>query len=135
MKQTHLILLIALVCPVHAQGLRAGEPKSVKTTDWPQWRGPAANGVADGRNLSIQWSTTKNVIWRVKLPGWGTSSPVVFGDRVFVTSEGEEKGKKSLLTLCYDRANGKEVWRREGPERALIILIYRRTSHTVAEPR
>ena len=84
-----------------------------KTTDWPKWRGPAANGVADGRDLATDWSTTKNVLWRVNLPGWGTSSPVVFGDRVFVTSEVEQQGKKSLLTLCYDRTDGEELWRHD----------------------
>jgi hypothetical protein len=47
----------------------------------------------------------------VKLPGWGTSSPVVYGDRVFVTSH--IKDKKSLLTLCIDRNSGKELWRHD----------------------
>ena len=88
-------------------------PAMPHTTDWPRWRGPNANGVADGRNLPIRWSQTKNVRWSVKLPGWGTSSPVVHGDRVYVTSETEERGKKSLLTLCFDREDGKELWRHD----------------------
>ena len=83
------------------------------TTDWPRWRGPNADGVADGRNLPIRWSQTENVRWSVKLPGWGTSSPVVYGNRVFVTSEVKAEGKKSLLTLCLDRKSGKELWRHE----------------------
>ncbi|MEX0728484.1 MAG: PQQ-binding-like beta-propeller repeat protein [Planctomycetaceae bacterium] len=88
------------------------------TTDWPRWRGPHANGVADGRKLPTSWSTTENIRWSVTLPGWGTSSPVVFGDRVFVTSEveltDEASGKtKSLLTLCYERHAGKELWRHD----------------------
>jgi outer membrane protein assembly factor BamB len=49
----------------------------------------------------------------VKLPGWGTSSPVVYRDRLFVTSEVEQSGKKSLLTLCLDRDTGKELWRHD----------------------
>jgi outer membrane protein assembly factor BamB len=87
----------------------AAEP----ATDWPRWRGPLADGVADGRNLPIRWSPTENVRWSVKLPGWGTSSPVVFGNRVFVTSQVEQDGKKSLLTLCLDRKDGKELWRHD----------------------
>jgi outer membrane protein assembly factor BamB len=51
------------------------------------------------------------VRWCVKLPGWGTSSPVVLGDRVFVTSH--LKDEKSLLTLCFDRRTGKERWRHD----------------------
>ena len=54
----------------------AGEQKSA---DWPRWRGPNADGVADGGNLPIRWSQTENILWSVKLPGWGTSSPVIFG--------------------------------------------------------
>ena len=84
-----------------------------RTGDWPQWRGPKADGVADGRRLPTRWSQTENVRWSVKLPGWGTSSPVVYGDRLFATSQVEQGGKKSLLTLCLDRASGKELWRHD----------------------
>jgi outer membrane protein assembly factor BamB len=80
-------------------------------SDWPRWRGPNADGVADGRQLPIRWSRSENVRWSVQLPGWGTSSPVVYGDRVFITSH--LKDKKSLLTLCYDRKDGKELWRHD----------------------
>ncbi|HUQ90755.1 MAG TPA: PQQ-binding-like beta-propeller repeat protein [Bryobacteraceae bacterium] len=81
--------------------------------DWPQWRGADGAGVADGGKLPTQWSETENVQWSVKLPGWGTSSPVVYGDRLFVTSQSEEGGKKSLLTLCFYRKTGKELWRHD----------------------
>jgi outer membrane protein assembly factor BamB len=81
--------------------------------DWPRWRGPNADGVADGRNLPTHWSQTDNVRWSVTLPGWGTSSPVVSRNRVFVTTETSETGKKSLLTLCCDRKNGRELWRHD----------------------
>ncbi len=82
-------------------------------SDWPSWRGPNANSVADGRNLAIHWSLNDNIRWSVRLPGWGTSSPVVYGNRVFLTSEAEQGGKKSLLTLCFDRKDGKELWRHD----------------------
>lgn len=81
--------------------------------DWPQWRGPRADGVADNPDLPIHWSRTENVAWSVELPGWGTSSPVVYGDRVFVTSQVEQDGKKSLLTLCYRKSDGQELWRHD----------------------
>jgi hypothetical protein len=79
--------------------------------DWPRWRGPNADGIADERKVPIRWSQTENIRWSVKLPGWGTSSPVVHGDRVFVTSH--LKDKKSLLTLCFDRNSGQELWRHD----------------------
>ena len=81
------------------------------STDWPRWRGPNADGVADGRKLPIRWSKTENVRWSAALPGWGTSSPVVYGERVFVTTH--VKDKKSLLTFCFDRRTGKELWRHD----------------------
>jgi outer membrane protein assembly factor BamB len=90
----------------------AEEPKS-QDSDWPRWRGPNADGVADGRSLPVHWGRTENVRWSVTLPGWGTSSPVVSGDRVFVTTQVTEGGKQSLLTLCLDRKDGKERWRHD----------------------
>lgn len=82
-------------------------------SDWPKWRGPNADGSAGRRSLPVEWSTTRNIRWTVALPGWGTSSPVVYGDRVFVTSQTEQDGKKSLLTLCYRRETGEELWRHD----------------------
>ncbi len=94
-----------------ACSLAAAEP----SRDWPRWRGPQADGVADGRRLPLRWDAAEktNVRWSVALPGWGTSSPVVRGERVFVTSQVEVDGRKQLLTLCYDRATGRERWRHD----------------------
>lgn len=55
--------------------------------DWPQWRGPAGNGIADEKNVPERWSATENVTWKSALAGQGVSSPIVSGDRVFVTSQ------------------------------------------------
>jgi outer membrane protein assembly factor BamB len=89
------------------------QPAAIAQTNWPGWRGPNANGIAEGRNLPEHWSQTDNVRWSVRLPGWGTSSPVVYANRIFVTSEVEEGSRKSLLTLCFDREDGKELWRHD----------------------
>jgi outer membrane protein assembly factor BamB len=82
-------------------------------TNWPQWRGAHADGVADGSSLPTRWDQKENVRWSVKLPGWGTSSPVIHGHRLFVTSQVEKDGRKSLLTLCFHRESGKELWRHD----------------------
>lgn len=55
--------------------------------DWPQWRGPHGNGIADDKNLPDRWSAAENVLWKAPLAGLGVSSPIVSGDRVFVTSQ------------------------------------------------
>jgi outer membrane protein assembly factor BamB len=101
-----------LVVVLSIASANAGEPKT-PAADWPRWRGPNADGVADGRPLPLRWSRTENVRWSVQLPGWGTSSPVVYGPRVFVTSQITANGKKALLTLCYDRQTGRELWRHD----------------------
>lgn len=108
------LLRLALIT-LGAFTLQAAGPaaEAEQGTDWPAWRGPRADGVADGRNLPVEWSPTKNVLWSVKLPGWGTSSPVVRGDRVYVTSQVTTEAGKALLTLCFDRDSGRELWRHD----------------------
>ena len=51
---------------------------------WPQWRGPAANGISRTANPPTEWSETRNLRWKVEIPGRGSSSPVIWGDRVFI---------------------------------------------------
>src|SRR6187551_1920012 len=51
---------------------------------WPQWRGPLANGVSRTANPPTEWSETKNVRWKVEIPGRGSSTPVVWGDRLYL---------------------------------------------------
>lgn len=67
-------------------------PDAVARRSWPQWRGPLANGVAPEADPPREWSETKNVKWKVKIPGEGSSTPAIWGDRVFVlTAVGPEK--------------------------------------------
>ena len=80
------------------------------TGDWPRFRGPNGTGIQETGRLPAELSATRNVAWKTALPP-GYSSPVVSGDRIFVTAfEGEK-----LLTIALDRATGKERWRRESP--------------------
>src|SRR3989337_2245297 len=51
---------------------------------WPQWRGPLANGISRTANPPLEWAENKNVRWKVEIPGRGSASPVIWGDRVFV---------------------------------------------------
>lgn len=55
--------------------------------NWPQWRGPSSQGVSSETNLPVKWSHTENVAWKAKLAGYGASSPIVWADRVIVTSQ------------------------------------------------
>ena len=76
----------------------------VSSPDWPQFRGPTGQGHSDERDLPLNWSETTNVRWKVAIPGRGWSSPVVQGDRVWLTTATEEG--KSLRALAVDRNSG-----------------------------
>ncbi len=88
--------------------------------DWPGFRGPHQDGVSTERGLPVTWSAKENVVWKTKLPGPGLSSPIVWGDRVFLTcytgygvgKEGDLKDLRRHL-LCLDRKSGAVVWRKE----------------------
>jgi outer membrane protein assembly factor BamB len=73
-----------------AQPVEHGEatPRATQsaTENWPQWRGPSATGVAPNANPPVNWSETENIRWKIPLPGSGHSTPIVWGDRVFVTT-------------------------------------------------
>jgi outer membrane protein assembly factor BamB len=60
---------------------------SVSAADWPQWRGPRGTGASDEKNLPVTWTATENIAWKASIAGLGVSSPIVSGDRVFVTSQ------------------------------------------------
>lgn len=82
--------------------------------DWPQWRGPNLNGATDEKNLPAQLDPAKNLKWSVELPGPSAGTPIVFGDKIFLPALNNKD--KTLLALCLNRADGKEIWRREiGP--------------------
>lgn len=116
------LIALLLLCPL----LRGAD-------NWPQFRGPGARGVSDNPALPEHWSSTENVEWKMEVPGRGWSCPIVWDDKVFLTTvvtEGEmETPKKGLyfggerkepprtehrwLVLAYDLKSGAELWRAE----------------------
>src|SRR6266446_3936071 len=78
-----LLLGCLLAVPALADGGGACDSAAV-LNNWPQWRGPSANGVAPHANPPIRWSETNNIRWKIPLPGKGHSSPIVFGGAVYV---------------------------------------------------
>jgi len=78
--------------------------------DWPAFRGPSGNGVAQENQAPLHWGPGKNVRWKASLPGPGNSSPIVSRGHVFVTCA-EDEGKKRNL-YCFDRRTGEKLWAR-----------------------
>lgn len=79
--------------------------------NWPQFRGPNGQGRSSETNLPLAWSATENVAWKTALPGQGWSSPIVWGDRVFVTTATEDG--QSCRVLALDRDGGQITWDKE----------------------
>jgi outer membrane protein assembly factor BamB len=95
---------------------------SARGADWSQFRGPEGQGTSPAKDLPLEWSSKKNVVWRTKLPGPGTSSPVTAGSRVFLTcytgyaEDAKQPGKQQDLRrhlLCLDRKGGRVLWAKE----------------------
>jgi hypothetical protein len=81
---------------------------ALSQANWPSWRGPDGTGVTSAKNLPEKWSAKENVKWRVDLPERGNGSPIVWGDRVFVSQA--ISGEKRRTLMCFNRADGKMLW-------------------------
>lgn len=92
--------------------------------DWPQFRGPDGSGVSPETGLPIEWSKNQGIRWRAELPGRGPGSPVVVGDRVYVTCSSGYRDDR-LHVLCFELTTGRRLWHRE----------LRATGSTAAHPK
>lgn len=81
---------------------------TTRAEDWPGWRGPSGAGVSSDKDLPTGWNQSQNVRWRVTLPGPCNSSPVVWGDRVFVTQAVDNGNRRTIM--CLGRTDGKLLW-------------------------
>ncbi|MEE8378621.1 MAG: hypothetical protein V3R45_09610, partial [Candidatus Aminicenantaceae bacterium] len=136
MKKLHLTLTLTAVVFCAAGFILAEE-------NWPHWRGPLHNGITDAANLPMHWSLTENIVWTLELPSWSAATPIIWGDRIFITSpskaepkpelEPAEKpdqkeqtqsqkrrrrpsrdpGGSKLLLFCISKTDGKVLWQRE----------------------
>lgn len=117
-------LLLTLFAWIAAAPPLAGE-------DWPRWRGPQGNGVSSETGLPTEWDEVRNVLWLTAFPGEGSSSPIVWQDRVFLSSA-QERGKRRALH-CLARQSGEILWTRETlddqPETTSAL-----TGHAAATP-
>ena len=113
------IALVFLVCLGFfvPSGAKADErgiadfPQLSPDKDWPWWRGPQRNGIANSTPVPTTFSETENVVWKVAVPGRGHSSPTVVGNRVFLTTA-DAKGKIHSV-LGFDRETGKQLWQKK----------------------
>ena len=83
----------------------------VKAENWTRFRGSNGQGISNETDLPVEWSATKNVVWKTSIPGNGWSSPIVYDDHVFVTTATDEG--KSCRVICLNREDGNIVWDQE----------------------
>jgi outer membrane protein assembly factor BamB len=82
--------------------------------DWPQFRGPGGNGIAEDQKPPVEFGPDKNFTWKVTVPS-GLSSPIVVGDKLVITAFDNDK----LYTIAYNRKDGREAWRTEAPAKEI----------------
>ena len=132
------IVVSLLVVPILASSLR-GEAALEGNDNWPQWRGPEANGVAPHGDPPINWDDKTNIKWKVAIPGHGVSTPIVWGKQIFLltavdtgraadgAAKAEDQPERPFgikfpdtyqrhVVLCLDRDTGKTLWERTATE-------------------
>ncbi|HMG36834.1 MAG TPA: PQQ-binding-like beta-propeller repeat protein [Blastocatellia bacterium] len=162
MRRLSVFLCALSVLPVVANaafnGGRAGLPPAA--TNWAQWRGPEGNGVSIETNLPLEWGASRNIKWKTPIPGRGHSSPIVWGNRVFLTTDLEGDAvpgakaiehkiegqvfkhpdsvgadrKHTLKALCVDRDSGKVLWERTSYEGTVYDDRHRKGSYASPTP-
>jgi len=109
----NLSITLVLACVAQAAGAEA---------NWPRWRGPQQDGHSAETDLPVKWSAD-NIVWKADLPGSGQSSPVIWGDRIFLTSYLNAGAER--IVLCVDRRTGKLLWQQTAwkgpPEKSHVM--------------
>jgi outer membrane protein assembly factor BamB len=158
MKRFFIALSIALVAFLI---ISDSNPSAAPSSNWPQWRGPDAQGVSNEKNLPTEWSDTKNVLWKTAIPGRGYSQPIIWGKKVFLTTDiegaSEPTGYKppkrmmgdkefthpdwygadklhTFKTLCLDRDTGKILWEQTSYEGKVYDYRHRRGNYAAPTP-
>ncbi len=103
MKQTIFFLFVGVFLAIGVSN------SSVSAQNWPQWRGPALNGVSAEKNLPVKWNSQENVAWKLALPGVSGATPIIWRDRIFLNVA--ENGNLFLWTV--DKKKGTVLWKKE----------------------
>lgn len=125
------VFLLVLAVLANSQSVRMIEAEGEARKYWPQWRGPSGQGVVEGSGFPDSWSDKENVRWKVLVPGRGNSSPIVWKDRIFLTTahDGERRA-----VLCFRRDDGKLLWEAAAPPPDSVERIQAKNSFASATP-
>jgi outer membrane protein assembly factor BamB len=132
-----VVALILALAPIALLSQGGGEVRMLSVTGegakyWPRWRGPSGQGYVAPGKYANTWAPSRNVKWRVAVPGTGNSSPIVWGDRIYVTTAQNSGAKLSLL--AFNRADGKQLWETVVPTDGVIESVHQKNGHASATP-
>ncbi len=132
-KQLRLPIVLALIAfmlaPARGSSVAQGLPPARGTQQadvrmvsvegegakyWPVWRGPSGQGIVNGTGYPETWSATENVAWKKPVGGRGNSSPIVWGDRIFLTTAYD--GGRRVSLLAFRRSDGMQLWETFAPQ-------------------
>ena len=140
MKRVTLLTLAAALMLLAPQGRLAGQDAGVRmvadegegTKYWPRWRGPSGQGLVTGTGYVDTWSATQNLLWKAPVSGDGNSSPIVWGDRTFVTTAYD--GGRRLSLLAFRRSDGARLWETFAPQGRTGSNAHYKNGHASATP-
>ena len=101
-NRTLLVLLLTFCSALH---------RPLPGADWPAWRGTTGQGFCEEKDVPLKWSDKENVRWKIPLDNPGNSTPVIWGERIFLTQANTDGAVRSLL--CFSRADGKLIWQKD----------------------
>lgn len=156
---SNLLLAVLAVCLI-ATAFRPPTSEAAPNTNWSQWRGPEGTGVSTETNAPAEWSSNKNIKWKTAIPGHGHSSPIVWGNKVFLTTDVEGEPvlgnkavehkiegqifvhpdsigadrKHNFKVLCVDRATGRLLWEQTAYTGAVFDDRHRKGSYAAPTP-
>ena len=132
----------SITATVLVLAISAASGRQSSAEDWPEFRGPSANGHSTAVGLPVKWSIDQNVVWKRAIDGLAWSSPIVLGDRIYLTTsvpDGEELGpEQSLRTLCLDAESGAVQWDvevfKQSKSAPARDKVHKKNSHASATP-
>ncbi|MCA9044622.1 MAG: PQQ-binding-like beta-propeller repeat protein [Planctomycetaceae bacterium] len=107
---------------------------TIVCADWPEFRGPSADGISTAKNLAVEWSATSNITWKSDLPGLAWSSPVIANGKIYLTTAVKEEEEYSLRALRLDAKTGNVEWDNEIFRQPEKVQIHKKNSHASPSP-
>jgi len=150
-----LIVLLCCACIFVVSAPEARPQEAAERFQWPSFRGPAASGVADGQNPPTSWdpATGHNVLWSTAIPGLGHSSPIIWGDRIYLTTavssdpdsvfrygtdgrqdRRSDRSPHAWWVYAIDRPSGRVVWTRQVSSGSPLVQRHPKNSYATATP-